>query len=350
MPLREAIHAVRYAVAVSRLEDVRYVRLTGPGAWDALDHLCSGELYLRDGQLLHGLLLDEEAHPFADCHVGRDDEDYVLLLEGPTASELDAHLARHLPRGEVTVEDLTADVGMLGLDGPYAWELLGLVAGAECIGLPYLTFVHLDRWTIYRAGKTGEYGYGFIVPREDLDALERRLGEVGAALDVATAGRDALDQCALENWFFNIRREGREPVTPLELQLQWRVSSRKRFVGSDALHSQRVAGIRQRLTCLVGASPSAIHDTVWLEGAPVGRVVNAGYSHVRGDWVTLALLDVAWAYPGIDFAVTASGDGASLRSMSPPVVDNRSLHVSPQRHSYASRGQYTFPVLPRTSP
>ncbi len=343
--------AVRTSVALSRLDDVRVVRFTGAGAWDALDHLWAGDLYVRDGQLLHGLLLDDDAHPFADGYLGRDDEDYFLLAEGPSADALVAHLDAHRPASaEVTIEDRTPETCLLGLDGPYAWELLGLVAGADCIGLPYLTFYHHDRWTIARAGKAGEYGYLLLAPRAETDAVEGLILEAGAALDIARADRDDLDRCALENGFFNIRREGREPLTPLELQLQWRVSPRKTFVGRDALVRRRAEGVRARTTTLVGSGPFAPGDAVRLNGDQVGRVVNAAASTARGDWVALALLDVAWAHPGIAFAVRHGGADTAARSVSPPVLDNRSLHVSPQLHSYATRGQYTFPPLPRTSP
>ena len=352
MALREAVHAIRHAVAVGRPE-LRYVRLTGPDAWDALDRLCAGDLYVRDGQLLHALLLDEEAHPFADCYVGRDDEEYFLLCEGPTARALEEHLARHLPEGaDVAYADLTDAHAVLGLDGPFAWELLAALAGADSIGLPYLTFYHHGEWTVARAGKTGEYGYLLVVPREGADALEERLMAAGELRDAARAGQDALDQCALENWFFNIRREGRLDVTPLELQLQWRVSPRKAFVGSEALRRRSEAGIRRRITTLVGPGPYAAGEAVRLGGTEVGRIVNAGCSESRGDWVALALLDLAWAHPGLGFEVAPAAGGGTVpaRSVSPPVIDNRSLHVSPQLHSYATRGDIRFPPLARTSP
>jgi glycine cleavage system aminomethyltransferase T len=351
MGLPDAVRAMRHSVAVSRLDDVRYLRLSGDGAWDALDHLFAGDLYVRDGQLRHGLLLDDDAHPFADCYAGRDDEEYFLLAEGPSAGALTAHVARHLPPGaQVACEDLTGTVGVLGLDGPYAWELLASIAGAECIGLPYLTFFHFDEWIICRAGNTGEFGYDLIVPRPQLDELERTLLASGAALDAAPGGRDALEQCALENGFFNIRREGRGDVTPLELQLQWRVSPSKTFVGVDALRRRRQEGLRRRLTTLVGPGPFAVGDELLLEGSPAGAIVNAGASEARGDWVALALVDIAWAHPGIAFAAAHAGVAVPARSVSPPVLDNRSLHVSPQLHSYATRRDYVFPPLSRTSP
>lgn len=345
MTLAAEVEAIRSSVALSRLDHVRLLRVRGEDAYDALDRAVPAQLRVRDGQLLHTLLLDDDAHPVADVYVGRDDEDFFLLAEGADAAELTALLRRHVADGaDVTIEDGSATHAILGLDGPYAWELLGAAVDPEVIGLPYLTFYHRPEAICYRAGKTGEYGYGLIVPREGLDALESRLRATGAAYELRDASLDALDQCALENWFFNIRREGRERVTPVELQLQWRVSHRKTFTGSDALRRRRAEGARERLTCLVADGAMTVGDTIMSEDGAIGRVVNAGWSDTRGEWVALALLDLAWAYPGIG-ELTAGG--ATARTVSPPLLMNRSLAVSPQLHSWFTRHEHATPPLVR---
>ena len=350
MSVAEEVRAIRHSVGLSRLDQVRYIAVTGARAFEALDQVVSGPLRVRDGQLMHSLLLTDDAHPLADVYVARDDEDFFLLAEGPTSGALVEHLRRHFPTdGSVQVEDRTATHGIVGLDGPYAWELLGATVDPEVIGLPYLTFYHHGSLLCYRAGKTGEYGYGVIAPRGDIDVLETRLRTVGAMFDLHAAGLDALDQCALENWFFNIRREGRERVTPIELQLQWRVSYKKQFVGSEALRRRRSDGPRVRITCLLADGPIEVGDAVAAVGATVGRVVNAGYSDIREEWVALALLELPWAYPGIDSLTIPSGSATPVmvRTVSPPVLQNRSLAVSPQLHSYATRAEYPAPPLVR---
>ncbi|MEO7367008.1 MAG: glycine cleavage T C-terminal barrel domain-containing protein [Gemmatimonadaceae bacterium] len=348
MTLADEVHAIRHGVALSRLEHVRYLRVTGARAFEALDRVVSGPLRVRDGQLMHSLLLSDDARPFADIYLARDDEEFFLLAEGPSAADLVDHLRRHFPAdGSVSVEDCTTTFAILGLDGPYAWELLGATIDPEVIGLPYLTFYHHRSSLCYRAGKTGEYGYGMIVPQAEASALEARMRAVGEAFDLQTVGLDALDQCALENWFFNIRREGREQVTPIELQLQWRVSYKKHFVGSEALTRRRADGALTRLTCIIADGTVAVGDSVFVDGDPIGRVVNAGYSDSRKEWVALALIDIGWAYPGIDCTSAPAGSTSSFhaRTISPPVLQNRSLAVSPQLHSYSTRAEYPFPPL-----
>lgn len=344
----DPVLAVREAAAVTRLDHLSLLRLRGPAARAALDRLCAGLLRLRDGQLQHVLLLDDEAHAFADAYALRDDEDYELLVDGPDREALREHLARHVGKEGVDVEDRTGTHAVIGIDGPFAWEVLSQLAGAETVGLPYLTFFHTGSWTCARAGRTGEYGYVLTLPAAEADAVVARALDPRLALDVATGTLAALDQCALENFFFNVRREGREAVTPIELQLQWRVEYGKDAVGLEALRRQRESGVRSRLTCLVAEGLVAVGDPVLREGRRVGRLVNSGWSTARGDCVALALLDLAWAHSGLrGFAVPHDGAAVPARSVSPPTLNNRSLFVSPQLHSYGTRSEIAFPPLAR---
>jgi glycine cleavage system aminomethyltransferase T len=328
--------ALRESVAISRLDTLAHVRIRGDDAWERLDRLLPGRLKLRDGQLLLTLLLNDDGTPLADAYLGWDDDEFFLLVDGLDAAALLAYLRQHLrPEDGLEVEDRSTTHAVVALDGPYAWELLGAGLDPEAVGLPYLSFYHGDGWLCYRAGRTGEFGYGIIVRAAEAAALEARLEAAGRPFDTQRAGIEALDQCALENWFFNVRREGRAAVTPIELQLQWRVAYDKDYVGVDALRRRRQEGPRQRLTTLLAPADIAIGDDVTLHGRPVGRIVNAGFSPVRGDWVALALLDVAYAHPGI--AAFRCGVGVPCRSVVPPVLNNRSLAVSPQLHSYQTR-------------
>jgi glycine cleavage system aminomethyltransferase T len=179
--------------------------------------------------------------------------------------------------------------------------------------------------------------------RAPLEELWTRLREQGAALDVAEANLAALDQCALENAFFNIRREGSLGLGLQELQLQWRVSYQKEFAGAEALRRRRALGATARLTAMVSEATLAVGDTLSMEGQTVGKIVNAGASSTRGDFVGLGLVDLAFAHPGLTLEIA---DGpASARTVSVPVINNRSLYVHPQRHSYRTRGQHDFPPV-----
>ncbi|MDX1493039.1 MAG: hypothetical protein R3253_03115 [Longimicrobiales bacterium] len=342
----DQVRTIRHSVGLSRLDHLVCLRVSGDGAWELMNRVFPREVYVRDGQLVQGLILEDSGVVAADCQLGNDEGEYMLLCEGLAADSLADRLASSsADLDDVEITDEGRSRGAIGIDGPYAWELMSRMVGPEVVGLPYLTFFHFDGVTCCRTGKTGEYGYVLLVERDEVDACWSRLAELGEGLDLREVGLEALEQCALENWFFNIRREGSFELTPLELQLQWRVSRRKSYVGSAALEERRRKGILRRLTCIVGEGPLDVGDPVHGDGGERGIVLNAGHSHIRGDWVALALLDLDYALPGVDMLTV--GEGVSARTVTPPVITNRSLYVNPQVHSYASRDTDDFPPLVR---
>jgi glycine cleavage system aminomethyltransferase T len=339
------VRALRSSVGVSIQDHVHLAYFRGDGAWEAADRVFTRELHIRDGQLGHGLLLNDDATLFADCYLGCDDEDFFFLVEGPDGRVLGAWLERQTEGiDELEITHHEGDRAIVGIDGPYAWEMMSRLIGPEVIGLPYMTFFRHGGMLCFRAGKTGEYGYGLVVPRSEARERLDRLLELGVTLDAEEVGLDALDQCALENWFLNIRREGSRGVTPIELQQQWRVSYKKSFVGSEALAARRAHGVSQRLTCLVAPEPLATDDRVRFGDEDIGVVVNAGWSVTRSDWVALALLDLRWAWPGVGPLLVGEREALAV-TVAPPVLSNRSLYVNPQIHSYATRGEDEFPPV-----
>ena len=67
----------------------------------------------------------------------------------------------------------------LALDGPYSWELCTEVFGADVLGLPYLGVLVLGKEIIFRAGRTGEYGYHLLVPTDQKTAWLEKLHDNG---------------------------------------------------------------------------------------------------------------------------------------------------------------------------
>lgn len=333
-----AMSTLRTSVTMTRSDHLHAFRLSGgDAAWQTTNVLCSGDLFLRDNQISHTLWLDERAHPLADVYVARDDDAFVFLAE-TRGDDLAAHAKAHLRSGAM-LEDLSSTHRVLSLHGPFAWELMGRLVGPEVIGLPYLNAFHLKDGWAFRAGKTGEFGYDLLVTNDAASDLEERLVHEGKRFDLVSAELDVLDQCALENWFFNVRKEGRLDVTPLELQLQWRTSTKRDYVGSVALAAHRATGVRRRLVMATAPRAVTAGDAVHLFGEPVGLVANAGHSPLRGDWVVLALVDVHWAHPGIDFEIASTAGAVSARTVTPPLPNNLSLHLNLQQHSYATRDE-----------
>jgi glycine cleavage system aminomethyltransferase T len=345
------VRAVRTSVGLGRRDHVAVVRVDGRDAFGLVDAMSPAPLYLREGQMRHTLLLDDDARPAADLYVCNDEDGFFLLADGLSGSalaeRLEARRAVKLPDASVTVRPLVDSHELIGIDGPYAWELAAALLGPTVLGMPYLTLLRADDVVCFRAGKTGEFGYDFLLPRGS--SAGARLRELGAGFDALAVGREALDVCALENWHFNIRTVRdtplARPLTPIELQLQWRVDYRRDFVGAEALRARRAAGAAVRATSFVSAAAVSAGDGVALDGQPCGEVLAAAPSPTLGGHVGIALLDARLAHPGLELDVATAAGPVTAATRTPPLVRNRSLFVDPHRHSYRTRAGESFPPL-----
>ena len=318
------LRALRFGVALHRAEHVLALRVTGDQAFELVDALSPRPLYIRDGQMLPGLLLNDDGTVFADLMICADDLDWLLFLEGPSAADALAWVAAHAPEGLDARCELERRA-LWQVHGPYAWELLAELIGPEVVGIPYLTHFLLEpisTGTCFRSGKTGEFGYDLWLPRSEEDEVVARLREVGRAFDAVEVGLEALDLCALENGFFNIRHPAVKGLSVPELQLLWRVELGRSAPGMAAVEAARHPA--RRLTWVRAAAPF-----------PGGL-----HSPLLDAWLGLRLVEVDRAWPGQQLG--------ELQTTAPPVFWNRSLHIDVQQHSYASRALDELPDIRST--
>ncbi|MBT8464275.1 MAG: aminomethyl transferase family protein [Myxococcales bacterium] len=347
MSLEEEYRSVRHRAALSRMDHVGLVRLSGDDAADAVDAICCSDLWVRDGRMRQTLILDQQGQPIADVYVCPDDDAYVLMCEGLTTKELLELLTQHAdPELTFELEDLRPRYDMISLHGPYSWEVLSKWLTPDIIGLPYLSFYHFDHGTCFRAGKTGEYGYDLAIRSEHADRVWGELFQLVGAMDGREVSLQTLDLCALESGFFSVRHTPVEGLTPLELQLQWRISTRKSYPGTAAIEARRAGSMQHRLTHFVSRVPTDAGESVSGPDGPVGKVTTAAFSPGVGGVVGLALLDIAVAHPGIDdFFVAGRHADCRIRTVSSPLLFNRSLLVDPHRHTYSTRDTSRDPPL-----
>ncbi len=342
MSLRDELNAIRLAAALTEVGHMVCVRLTGDDVFPTLDRLVTSALTLQDAQLKTTLLLRDDGTVFADAIVGRDDETYWLMTEGPTVDELAAWVTRHQTGPGVSLERVDQTHRHLAVHGPWAWQLLATCLGPDVMGMPYLSMLRSASGVVcFRAGKTGEYGYELLVPNAVADELTRALEHEGQALELRRVGLEALDLCSFENWFFSMRREGTFGLTPLELGLQWRCAPQKTFIGSEALAAKKAHGFTHRLTCLVADAAVTAKAEITLYAERIGQLEASAYDPLLDRHIASARLPLALAVPGIPVSV----GGVAGRTVSPPILVNRSLSVSAQRHTWADRELAGFPPL-----
>jgi glycine cleavage system aminomethyltransferase T len=248
----------------------------------------------------------------------------------------------------VTLRDLSDTHGLISVHGPYAWELMSRATTPDMLGVPYLGFFLVPDWDalVLRAGKTGEYGYDVLAPRARLGEVAAALRAAGDDMDLVDLSVEELDLAVLENGFFSIRLPGVTTLTPVHLQLQWRIDTRRDFPGVAALRAAQ-ADPPPRACWLLGPADAPLPaPDAPITGDAAGRLLVARRSPVLGRAVGFGLVAHARAHPGQRLRI----DGQDWVTVTSPLLTNRSLFIDTQRHAWEGRAGDAFPPLRAASP
>lgn len=343
--LSNEVNAIRSSVAISDVSHIVTLRISGEHAHALLNRLLPRNLNLRNNKLFQSLFILDDKWRLADVYVAKEPESYLLLVKGLTVTELSDWFHENTESAETVKIDLLNDTHtLIALNGPFAWELLSELADPEIISLPYLSFYYPQGdQIIIRSGETGEYGYLMILPHEDAIQMWTQAIEVGSDYDLLPAGSDALAYCALENNFFNVHKEGAVGASPKELQLQWRVSYAKHSIIGEELRKIQDGSSTRRLTGIYAESAFEEQESIYFNDQVIGIVVNAASFLSGTGTIGLALIDSEYAASGISAEYRTQG--GIIRTVSPPFVNNRSLQVNPQIHSYLEPEELQFHEL-----
>jgi aminomethyltransferase len=288
---------------------------------------------LKVGRVAYGCWCDDHGKVVDDGTVSRLAEDRFRL----TAADPTFHWLERLARGcDVSIEDSSARLAALALQGPTSREILRRASDADLDALGFFAATRariddLEVW-ITRTGYTGDLGYEVWVDNAGALRLWDALMSAGRAYGVVPAGLDALDVTRIEAGFImlgvdywsapKVTLESRKS-TPYELGLGWTVAlDRGPFVGQAALRAEHARGPAWRLMGLVldweelealyegyglpprlpaqaSRSPLPVYDG----GAQVGQATSHTWSPLLKKSIALASLRAPFAAPGRRLAI-----------------------------------------------
>jgi aminomethyltransferase len=208
----------------------------------------------RPGRAQYTLWCDDAGYVLEDGVLFRHSETEFLL----TCAEPNLGYFRDLVgRLEVEIVDVTADVGMLAVQGPRARDILARLT-ADVAGLPFFGLVRTRigdaAVTISRTGYTGDLGFEIFVPAADAIAVLDAVLAAGAPYGLRPFGEQALLMARIEAGLVLINVEfsssrfawtDRQRVTPIELGLRGIEADDRPFIGRTAIRRE-IAGRTSR--------------------------------------------------------------------------------------------------------
>ncbi|WP_225334758.1 glycine cleavage system aminomethyltransferase GcvT [Halomicrobium urmianum] len=225
---------------------------------------------------------------------------------------------------DVSVDNRTAEYGLIALQGPDAPDLLadetdldvddmgrfevteGTVAGVDAL--------------VATTGYTGEAGFELFVPWNET-------GAVWDAFDVQRCGLGARDTLRLEMGFLLSGQDfdpEDEPRTPYEAGIDFVVKLDTEFVGRDALEQQYEEGPDEELVGLElidRGVPREGYEVTTPDGEHLGHVTSGTMSPTLGDPIALAYLPSEYTSPDEIVRVVVRGEPKKARTSVPPFLN-----------------------------
>lgn len=289
--------AVRQRVGLSDLSAFAKFRVEGPGAEDWLNAVCANRMP-RVGRTCLTLMLNRKGTIEGEATIARTGpESFYFVTGAPSERRIWDWLTLHcgVPMEGVTMTNATDEIGILGLAGPKAREVLSDCTGDDVsndtlrwLACKKLTVVGVPLLAL-RLSFSGELAYELHAPNDQLGTLWDGLWTAGAGHGIAAFGSKALDNMRLEK-FYRGGHELANDASHKDVAQERFAATEKEFVGRDSMLA-RTPRSRVALLALDGEDTDAlIGEAVFKDGKCVGSVTSAAYGHTVGQSLAIAFL------------------------------------------------------------
>jgi aminomethyltransferase len=292
--------AVRTDAGVFDVSHMGELEVDGPRAKELLQSVLSNDLdRIAPGEAQYTLLTNERGGIVDDLIVyalspGR----YLLVVNASNRPAVYAWLKQREIRGS-EVSDRSDDYALLAVQGPRAFERLGLPAGKPFTwSMDELDGIEL---MVNRTGYTGEAGCELLVLAEDAGPLWDRVLERG----VTPAGLGARDSLRLEVCYPLHGNDIGPDTDAISAGLGWVCTLDKDFTGAAELRRIKEAGPERRLVAFVMDERAIPRAGMPIDGG--GEVTSGTHSPMLDVGIGMGYVPAERAQPDTPITVDVRG-------------------------------------------
>lgn len=302
--------AVRNACGVFDVSHMGEVNISGPDALRYVNHIFTNDVAkAQDGQVLYGMMLNENGGTVDDLLVYRRAEDSFFLVINASNIEKDVAWIRKNAEGyDVEIDDLSDSLAELAVQGPQSETVLKEVLGINASELTFYTFKEelLDgaHILVSRTGYTGEDGFEVYAEPGVITGMWDALMDSGRCKPCGLGCRDTL---RFEVGLPLYGDELSDDITPVEAGLSMFVKLDKGdFIGRETVARQKEEGPTRKivgLEVLDRAIPRHGYDVLDGDGNVVGSITT-GYRGLSVDKsIAMAMVEAPFAKTGTELQV-----------------------------------------------
>ena len=324
-------NAVRTQAGVFDVSHMGDIRLAGPGALAAVQHISMNDAArLAVGQAQYSALLYPQGTFVDDVIVHRlGEDDYLLVINAGTREKDFQWVRDNTPQFECKVEQLSDQFTQIAIQGPQAVNVLGKLTDADVRSVKFYwvtrgTVCGLKNILIARTGYTGEDGFEIYVPADEATSA-RVWGEIlmaGKEFSAVACGLGARNTLRLEAKLPLYEHEISDRINVWEAGLDRFCKMEKgEFIGRDALERARSAGLKRSLVGLEMVERGIARDGYKVldeAGREIGYVTSGSPAPFLKKNIALAYVPPECARIGSGVKVEIRGQGVRAEVVPTP--------------------------------
>jgi glycine cleavage system T protein (aminomethyltransferase) len=314
--------AVRTGVGIFDVSHMGDIRLAGPQALDAVQHISMNDASkLAIGQAQYSALLYPQGTFVDDVIVHRLGEDEYLLVINAGTREKDFNWVRDNTRQfGCAVENLSDDFTQIAIQGPKGVNLLQKLTDAD---LGSVKFYWITRGKLCgllnvlmgRTGYTAEDGFEIYVPSDEKTSARvwNEILAAGKEFDVVPCGLGARNTLRLEGKLPLYGHEISDTINVWEAGLDRFCKMEKpEFIGREALERAKSTGVKRTLVGLEMSERGIARDGYKVRdesGREIGYVTSGSPAPFLKKNIALAYVPVEHSTTGTKVRVEIRGQG-----------------------------------------
>jgi len=304
--------AVREKAGLFDVSHMGEVDVKGLGAETFVQTLVTNDAsILEDNQIMYAMMCQEDGGVVDDLLVYKFDRNHFYLVINAANIDKDfAWIKKVSNNFDVTVENISDEVGEVAIQGPLAQEILQKVMAFDLKELPFFyskreVDVAGVSCMVSRTGYTGEDGFEVYSKAGEIPKVWDALLEAGNGDGLVPTGLGARDTLRFEACLPLYGHEINESITPLEAGLNFFVKlDNDNFVGKDALVEQKANGIPRKLVGFELEKGVAREGCdVLKDGVKIGFVTTGYHSPTLGKSIGLALVQREFGDMGAELEI-----------------------------------------------
>ena len=330
--------AVRTGVGIFDVSHMGDIRLHGPEALAAVQHLCmndASKLAIRQAQ--YSAMLYPQGTFVDDVIVHRlAEHDYLLVINAGTR-EKDFNWVRDNTKGfKCEVENLSDNYTQIAIQGPKAVDLLQKLTDVDLSTVKFYWFTrgtimllrtakrNLENVPIARTGYTAEDGFEIYIPSDEETSAQvwNELLEVGKEFGVVPCGLGSRNTLRLEGRLALYGHEISDTINVWESGVdRWCKMEKPDFIGRAALEKAKDEGLKRTLVGLEMVGRGIARDDYKVldqTGKQIGYVTSGSPAPFLRKNIALAYVPPQFAEVGSKVAVEIRGQGVEAQVVPTP--------------------------------